>query len=68
MVGVIYFVYKLFNWNTFSAGVIPIVILFSIFAFLQLLFMGVIGEYILAILLMPNALLSFCLMKRFVFV
>lgn len=50
LTGTIYFIYKLFNWDTFSAGIIPMVILFSIFASLQLLFMGIIGEYILAIL------------------
>jgi len=44
-----YLVYKLIYWNRFSAGMAPIVIGFFFFGSIQLLFMGLIGEYIGAI-------------------
>lgn len=49
-VGCFYLLYKLLNWNTFSAGVAPIIIAISFLASLQIFFLGLIGEYILAIL------------------
>lgn len=49
-VGCFYLLYKLLNWNTFSAGVAPIIIAISFLASLQIFFLGIMGEYILAIL------------------
>jgi glycosyltransferase involved in cell wall biosynthesis len=49
-VALIYFIYKLLFWDTFSLGLAPIVIgLFFLFA-MQLIFIGIIGEYVGAIL------------------
>ena len=44
-----YFVYKLVYWNSFSVGIAPAVIGLFLFASVQLIFLGVIGEYIGAI-------------------
>ncbi len=44
-----YFVYKLLYWQTFNLGLAPIVIGLFFFASVQLIFIGVIGEYIGAI-------------------
>jgi len=44
-----YFVYKLMYWNTFTVGIAPLVIGMFLFASVQLIFIGVIGEYIGAI-------------------
>lgn len=46
---VVYFVYKLTNWNTFSAGMAPLVIGMFLIGGILLLFIGVLGEYILTI-------------------
>jgi polyisoprenyl-phosphate glycosyltransferase len=46
LVGVTYLAYKLFFWNRFSLGLAPLVIGFFFMASLQLLFMGIIGEYV----------------------
>jgi len=44
-----YFIYKLANWNNFDAGIAPILVgIYAFFSF-QLLFMGLIGEYVLSI-------------------
>ena len=41
-----YLVYKLFYWNTFAVGMAPLVIgVFGIFS-IQLMFTGLLGEYI----------------------
>lgn len=45
-VGIAYTCAKLLFWNSFSLGIAPMVIGFSLFASLQLLFLGVLGEYI----------------------
>jgi glycosyltransferase involved in cell wall biosynthesis len=45
-VGAVYFVYKLLFWNNFSVGLAPIVIGMFLFASVQLLSLGIIGEYI----------------------
>ena len=45
-----YLIYKIIYWDTFSAGIAPLVILVSFFASIQVFFLGVIGEYILSIL------------------
>ncbi len=41
-----YFVYKLIFWNSFDAGIAPLVIGFFFFASVQLFFIGILGEYI----------------------
>ncbi len=46
LVGLIYFVYKLMFWDRFSVGLAPIVIGMFLFASVQLLSLGIIGEYI----------------------
>jgi len=45
-VGLIYFVYKLLYWDHFSVGLAPIVIGMFFFASVQLLSLGIIGEYV----------------------
>lgn len=48
-IGLAYLVYKLIFWNRFPLGTAPVVIGLFFFASVQLLFIGVIGEYIGAI-------------------
>ncbi len=44
-----YFIYKLVFWNSFSVGIAPVVIGLFFFSSVQLIFLGVLGEYIGAI-------------------
>jgi glycosyltransferase involved in cell wall biosynthesis len=44
-----YFIYKIIYWDTFSAGMAPLVIGLFFFSSVQLFFIGIIGEYIGAI-------------------
>lgn len=44
-----YFLYKLMFWNSFSLGTAPVVIGLFFFSSVQLIFLGVLGEYIAAI-------------------
>ncbi len=44
-----YFIYKLLNWYTFDAGIIPLIIGIFLLGGIQLIFIGVLGEYILTI-------------------
>lgn len=44
--GMIYFAYKLFFWRQFTVGIAPIAIGMFFLGSLQLLFMGILGEYI----------------------
>ncbi len=46
LVAAAYLVYKLVYWNSFSLGVAPIVCGFFFFSAVQLVFLGVIGEYL----------------------
>ncbi|MFZ0825267.1 MAG: glycosyltransferase family 2 protein [Terriglobales bacterium] len=46
LVGTAYFTYKLFFWKDFTVGIAPIAIGMFFLGSLQLLFMGIIGEYI----------------------
>jgi polyisoprenyl-phosphate glycosyltransferase len=46
---IVYFIYKLVFWSSFSLGVAPIVIGVFFFASVQLFFTGIVGEYIGAI-------------------
>jgi len=49
LVGIGYLIYKLIFWNSFQAGMAPLVIGLFFFAAVQLFFIGIIGEYIGAI-------------------
>ncbi|MBR4786470.1 MAG: glycosyltransferase [Bacteroidales bacterium] len=44
-----YLVYKLLFWNSFSAGLAPLVVGMFFFSGLQLLFIGFVGEYVMSI-------------------
>ena len=46
VVALVYLVYKLVFWNSFSLGIAPMVIGVFFFASVQLFFIGIIGEYI----------------------
>jgi glycosyltransferase involved in cell wall biosynthesis len=46
LVALIYTVYKLLFWNSFSVGIAPLVIGIFFFGAVQLFFIGIIGEYI----------------------
>lgn len=49
LIGLIYLVYKLLFWRSFSLGIAPVVIGMFLISSILLLFMGVLGEYIGAI-------------------
>jgi polyisoprenyl-phosphate glycosyltransferase len=49
LVGLFYFIYKLINWQNFSLGLAPVVVGLFFFGAVQMLFLGIIGEYIGAI-------------------
>ena len=44
-----YFIYKLLFWNNFSVGIAPLVIGLSLFSSVQLISLGILGEYVGAI-------------------
>ena len=44
-----YFIYKLLNWDIFQLGMAPLVIGLFFFSAIQLIFIGILGEYIGAI-------------------
>ncbi len=44
-----YFIYKCCNWNSFQVGMAPLVIGLFFFSAIQLIFVGILGEYIGAI-------------------
>jgi len=46
LIAMAYLVYKLIFWNEFSIGVAPLVIGGALFSSLQLLFLGILGEYV----------------------
>jgi glycosyltransferase involved in cell wall biosynthesis len=46
LVAVAYFVAKLVFWDKFSLGIAPLIIGFFFFASVQLIFLGILGEYI----------------------
>jgi glycosyltransferase involved in cell wall biosynthesis len=50
MIALGYFIYKLLYWKTFTLGMAPLVIGMFFFSAMQLIFIGIIGEYIGAIL------------------
>ena len=49
LVALVYFIMKLIFWNTFKAGIAPMVIGLFFLGAVQLVFLGLIGEYILSI-------------------
>lgn len=49
MVGFIYLLYKLFNWQNFALGLAPVVIGLFFLGSVQLIFLGILGEYIGAV-------------------
>jgi len=49
LIGLFYFIYKLTNWQSFSLGLAPIAVGLFFFSSIQLIFLGIIGEYIGAI-------------------
>jgi polyisoprenyl-phosphate glycosyltransferase len=49
IIAVVYLVYKLVYWNTFQAGIAPVVIGVFFFGSLQLFFIGLLGEYVMSI-------------------
>ncbi|MEO5357168.1 MAG: glycosyltransferase family 2 protein [Nitrospirae bacterium YQR-1] len=46
VVALFYFVYKLLYWNSFSVGIAPVVIGLFLFMSIQLILIGIIGEYV----------------------
>ena len=50
-VAIFYFLYKIFSWNSFELGIAPLVIGIFLFASIQILLLGIIGEYIGIILI-----------------
>jgi len=46
LIGLFYLVYKLLFWNSFSVGTAPVAIGLFFFSSVQLIFLGIIGEYI----------------------
>ena len=50
LLGVVYFVYKLVHWDTFDAGIAPLLIGMFFIGSVQLLFIGIVGEYVGSVL------------------
>ncbi len=46
IIAVVYFILKLMNWESFSAGIMPILVGIFFLGALQMIFIGVLGEYI----------------------
>ena len=49
VIAVVFFIKKLVDWYGFEAGIAPLIIMVALLGSLQLLFIGLIGEYILSI-------------------
>jgi glycosyltransferase involved in cell wall biosynthesis len=49
LAGFVYFIYKLIFWSSFSVGIAPLVIGLFVFSSVQLIFLGIVGEYVGAI-------------------
>lgn len=49
LIGIFYLVFKLIYWNNFAVGMAPVTIGVFFLGAIQLLFIGILGEYILAI-------------------
>jgi len=46
LVSIVYLIYKLVYWSRFSAGMAPLIIGVFLFLSLQMIFIGIVGEYI----------------------
>jgi len=46
LVAIVYFVYKLVFWSSFSAGLAPLIVGIFFFSSVQLIFLGILGEYV----------------------
>jgi len=46
LIGLVYLIYKLADWKNFSLGLAPVVIGLFFLGSVQLLFLGIVGEYI----------------------
>ena len=53
-IGIFYLFFKIFYWNEMVAGIAPLIIILSFLLSFLLLFMGIIGEYILLIITKIN--------------
>ena len=51
VIGFFYLIYKIIFWNTFNAGVAPMVIGFFFISSIQIVLLGLVGEYVSIILL-----------------
>ena len=49
IIAIVYLVMKLLYWDRFPAGMIPVLIGMLFLGSIQILFIGIIGEYVLAI-------------------
>lgn len=49
IIAIVYFIMKLMYWDRFQAGMVPLILLVCFIGSLQLLFIGLMGEYILSI-------------------
>jgi polyisoprenyl-phosphate glycosyltransferase len=49
IIAIVYFVYKILFWNNFQVGIAPLTIGLFFFSSVQLIFIGIIGEYVGAI-------------------
>jgi glycosyltransferase involved in cell wall biosynthesis len=49
LIALVYFIYKILYWDTFTLGLAPMVIGLFFFSAIQLIFIGVIGEYLGAV-------------------
>jgi glycosyltransferase involved in cell wall biosynthesis len=49
LVGIVYLIYKLINWQNFSLGLAPVIVGLFFLGSIQLFFLGIVGEYIGAI-------------------
>jgi hypothetical protein len=49
VVGMVYLIYKLIDWQNFSLGSAPVIVGLFFLGSVQLLFLGIVGEYIGAI-------------------
>ena len=50
LISIIFFFYKIFNWYSFQLGVAPIIIGFFGMASIQIMIIGLIGEYVSTVL------------------
>lgn len=48
IIAIVYFIMKLMYWDRFQAGMVPLILLVCFIGSLQLLFIGLMGEYILS--------------------